>query len=104
MKEEAMFSALSPCTAPVQNAAASQGCFTTKTTSGEQIQVLSVHLALRPMFPQQGEPMAGYKPAPLGMKQIPEGARVAMAPDVVLLLSRMKLALHTEVFLKYKVC
>lgn len=46
-----------------------------KNTSGEQMQVLAVYFARRPMFPQQGEPMAGYKPAPLGMMQIPDGAR-----------------------------
>lgn len=63
VKEGAVLAALPPCTAPVQNAAASQSCFTKKTTSGEQMQVLAVHFALRPMFPQQGEPMAGYKPS-----------------------------------------
>lgn len=50
--------------------------------------------------------MANYKAAPLGMRQIPDGARMAMAPDVVLFLlgvSRIKLALQTEMFLKYKV-
>lgn len=50
--------------------------------------------------------MASYKAAPLGMTQIPDGARMAMAPDVVLFLlgvSRIKLALQTEMFLKYKV-
>lgn len=50
--------------------------------------------------------MAGYKPAPLGMMQIPDGVRVAVAPDVVLLLSGVsgiKLAPKTETILKYKV-
>lgn len=75
VKEGAVFPASPPCTAPVQNAAASESCFTKKKTSGEQMQVLAVYFARRPMFPQQGEPMAGYKPAPLGMMQIPDGAR-----------------------------
>lgn len=47
--------------------------------------------------------MAGYK---LGMMQIPDGARVAVAPDLVVLLlgvSRIKLAPKIEMILKYKV-
>lgn len=49
--------------------------------------------------------MAGYKPAPLGMMQIPDGVRVAVAPDVLLLsgVSGIKLAPKTEMILKYKV-
>lgn len=70
------------------------------------MQVVAVHFSLRPIFPQQVEPMASYKPAPLGRTQILHGARMAVAPAAVLLLlgmSRIKLALQTEMFLKYKV-
>lgn len=100
LMKEGVFPASPPHTAPVQSAAASQSSFTKKPTAGEQVQLLALYLALRPVFPQQGEPMAGYKPAPLGMVQIPADG-VRMAPGAVLLLlgvSRIKLALKTEGF------
>lgn len=99
LMKEGVFPASPPHTAPVQSAAASQSCFTKKPTSGEQVQLLALYLALRPMFPQQGEPMAGYKPAPLGMMQTPaDGVRTPGAVLLLLGVSRIKLALKTEGF------
>lgn len=99
-------SCITPITAPVQNAAASQSCFTKKKTiSGEQMQVLAVYFARRPMFPQQGEPMTVNRLHWEWCRYLMVRG-VAVAPDTLLLLlgvSRVKLALKTEMFLKYKV-